>query len=392
MPHGDTCQHVSKGGTEGGMKTNALTAIKAKSLGPGKHADGQGLWLWKRDKLHGSWVLRYVLESKRKEMGLGRWPDVSISEAREKASEARRLVRSEISPVETRKRSKVPVTHLTVKKAVEGCFQAKQAELKGDGVAGRWMSPMTVHVFPKIGKLRIDRLDQHELVKLLEPIWHTKPEAARKVLNRLNLTLLHASALGIDVDLQAGMKARALLGKRRHITEHIPFLPYADAPKFYQWLLGKKGLSPDALRFLMLTCARTSEVRLATSDEVKDGVWIIPAERTKTGREHRVPLVPEALAIIAGKSGLLFATAGGKAMSDVAMSKFMRENGYDARPHGFRATFRTWAEECTDADHETKEACLGHAVDSGVVGAYQRSDRLEKRRDLLGKWSAHLLA
>ena len=187
------------------------------------------------------------------------------------------------------------------------------------------------------------------------------------------------------------MKARALLGKRRHVTEHIPSLPYADAPKFYQWLKGKTGLSPDALRFLMLTCARTSEVRLATSDEVKDGVWIIPAERTKTGKEHRVPLVAEAAAIIEGKSGLLFATAGGKAMSDMAMSKFMRENGYEARPHGFRATFRTWAEECTEADHETKEACLGHAVDSGVVGAYQRSDRLAKRRELLGQWQGFLV-
>jgi len=376
---------------KGGMKTNALTALSAKNLPVGKHADGQGLWLWKSDKARGSWVLRLVMQGKRREMGLGRWPDVSIAEARAKASDARKAVRDAVDPLEERRRAKVPITHLTVKKAVEGCFQAKQAELKGDGKAGRWMSPMNVHVFPKIGKLPIEKLDQHELVKLLEPLWHTKPEAARKIMNRLNLTLQHALALGLNVDLQAPLKAKALLGKRRHVTEHIPSLPYADAPKFYQWLKGKSSLSTQALRFLMLTCTRTSEVRLATSDEITDGVWVIPPERTKTGREHRVPLTAEALAVVEGKSGLLFPTATGKAMSDMAMSKFMRENGYEARPHGLRATFRTWAEECTTADHETKEACLGHAVDSGVVGAYQRSDRLEKRKALLGEWEAFLV-
>lgn len=372
------------------VKFNALTALQAKN-GIGMLGDGQGLWLVKASKERGKWVQRLFINGKRRNMGLGRWPDVSIAEARAKASDARKAVRDAVDPLEARKRAKVPITQLTIKKAVEGCFQAKQAELKGDGKAGRWMSPMTVHVLPKIGKLPIEKLDQHELVKLLEPLWHTKPEAARKIMNRLNMTLQHASALGLNVDLQAPLKAKALLGKRRHVAEHIPSLPYADAPKFYKWLGEKTSLSTQALRFLMLTCTRTSEVRLATADEIKDGVWIIPAERTKTGREHRVPLTAEARAIVDGKAGLLFPTATGKAMSDMAMSKFMRENGYEARPHGLRATFRTWAEECTDADHETKEACLGHAVDSGVVGAYQRSDRLEKRRALLGEWERFLL-
>ncbi|MEJ6011456.1 tyrosine-type recombinase/integrase [Novosphingobium aquae] len=375
------------------MKTNALSATGAKNLGAGKHADGQGLWLWKSSKSRGSWVLRYVFEGKRKETGLGRWPDVSIVEARQAATAARQAVRSQICPIETRNRAKRPVHCLTVKAAIKGCFEAKQAELKGDGVAGRWMSPLEVHVIPKLGKLAIESVDQHELVKLLEPLWHTKPEAARKIMNRMNMTLKHAAALGLAVDLQATMKAKALLGKQRHDVEHIPSLPYVDAPKFYQWLGTKAGVSARALRFLMLTCARTSEVRLARFDEIKDGVWTLPPERTKTGKAHRVPLCREAVAIVEACQGseFLFLSAMGKPISDVAMSKFMRENGYDARPHGLRATFRTWAEETTDADHETKEACLGHAVDSGVVGAYQRSDRLVKRRALLATWEAFLM-
>lgn len=375
------------------VKTNALTALSAKNLSAGKHADGQGLWLVKSEKARGKWILRYVLQGKRREMGLGRWPDVSIAEARATAADARKAVRSQICPVETRRRAKVPIVHLTVKKAIEGCFQAKQAELKGDGKAGRWMSPMNVHVIPKIGKLHIEKLDQHEIVKLLEPLWHTKPEAARKIMNRLNLTLRHASALGIEVDLQATMKARALLGRRRHVTEHIPSMPYADAPAFYQWLQGKKAVSNLALRFLMLTCARTSEVRLARFDEIKDGVWLIPAERTKTGKEHRVPLGKEALAIVeaCGEGEYLFPALRGAPISDMAMSKFMRENGYEARPHGFRATFRTWAEEQTDAEHETKEAALGHIVDTATVSAYQRSDRFEKRRTLMEAWEVFLV-
>ena len=145
----------------------------------------------------------------------------------------------------------------------------------------------------------------------------------------------------------------------------------------------------------MLTVARTSEVRLASTREIDRDVWVLPPDRTKTGKEHRVPLTPEALKVVQtarSRSGTddLFPTVGGAPMSDSAMSKFMRENKHEARPHGFRATFRTWVEEQTDTPFEVKEACLGHAVDAGVVGAYQRSDRLAKRRALMTTWAEFL--
>jgi len=212
----------------------------------------------------------------------------------------------------------------------------------------------------------------------------------------VNLTLKHAAALGLNVDLQVTMKARALLGKQRHAVTHIPSMPYSEAPTFYRWLAGQNGVAALALRFLMLTVARTSEVRLATFAEIVDDVWTLPAERTKTGREHRIPLTKEAQQAVEkcrklSPNEYLFPAYKGKPISDMAMSAFMKREGYEARPHGFRATFRTWVEEQTDTPFEVKEAALGHAVDQGVVGAYQRSDRLEKRRQLIVTWTNWLL-
>jgi len=378
------------------VRYNVLREMTARNLPAGKHADGQGLWLVKREREHGKWVLRVAVHGKRREMGLGRWPDVSIAEARTKAADARRLARDAVDPVAARMKERRVQAPLTVKQAVDGCFEARKAELKRDGDAGRWMSPLSVHIVPKLGRYPVEELDQHLIKETLEPIWHEKPEAAAKALNRLGLALKHAAALGLNVDLQATMKARALLGKQRHTPEHIPSMPYEDAPAFYQWLKGQETTSAAGLRFLMLTVARTSEVRLAPFSEIEGDVWTIPAERTKTGKEHRVPLVEETKLLVAARrkaspNEYLFPSPGGQPLSDVAMSKFMREHKHVARPHGFRATFRTWVEEQTDTPFEVKEACLGHAVDQGVVAAYQRGDRLAKRRALMEKWSEFLV-
>ena len=369
--------------------------MKAKNFGPGKYSDGQGLWLVKRKKDAGKWILRVVLSGKRREMGLGRWPDVSIAEARERAASARQTMRDGVDPIRERAKSKRTVKRLTLKEAIDGCYKAKQAELKKDGAAGRWMSPLSSHIIPKLGSIPVEDIDQHSLVDTLGPIWHNKPEVARKALNRVNLTLKHAVALGLNVDLQAPMKAKALMGKQRHEVAHIPAMPYQDAPKFYGWLCTLNHSSALALRFLMLTVARTSEVRLATFSEIEGEVWTLSPERTKTGREHRVPLPPEALKVIEIARGRspnehLFPALKEQPISDMAMSTFMKREGYEARPHGFRASFRTWVEEQTDTPFEVKEAALGHMVDAGVVGAYQRSDRLEKRRTLITEWANFL--
>lgn len=378
------------------MKFNALTQMAARKAAAGRYADGQGLWLHKRTVESGKWIQRLYIDGKRRDMGLGRWPDVSIAEARDKAALARRSLRDGVDPIQAKRAAKQRVHRLTVAEAVESCFKARQAELKGDGKAGRWMSPLTVHAIPKIGNKAIEDVDQHELKQLIEPIWHTKAVTARKVLNRLNLTLKHAAALGLDVDLQAPMKTQALLGKQRHKATHIPALPYADAPEFYRWLCTKETMSAYALRFLILTAARTSEVRFATRDEIDGDIWTLAPERTKTGKVHRIPLTNEARHVVklakqTDEQDLLFVSPTGKPLSDAAMSAFLKREGYRARPHGFRATFRTWVEEQTETPFEVKETALGHAVGSEVERAYQRSDLLDKRRRLLEDWGSFLL-
>jgi len=316
---------------------NTLNQKKVKNLSEGKYADGQGIWLIKRSKNAGKWVLRLNVSGKRREMGLGPWPDVSISEARGCAAAARRKLREGFDPIEERQMARVKQRRLTVSEAIDGCFQARQAELKKDGYTGRWMSPLNVHVIPKLGKPSVEEINQHQIVRILEPIWHTKPESASKALNRINLTLKHAAALGLDVDLQATMKARALLGKQRHKVTHIPSIPYPEMPEFYSWLCEKELTSSLALRFLILTAARTREVRFARHDEIRDDIWLLPSERTKTGQEHRVPLSSETLKVIhlttpQSISGFVFPTHSGKAMSDAAMPTFMKREGHTSRP------------------------------------------------------------
>ncbi|MEJ6404930.1 tyrosine-type recombinase/integrase [Yoonia sp. 2307UL14-13] len=380
------------------MIYNALNPMKAKSLDAGKYADGQGLWLFKRTKQAGKWILRISVAGHRREMGLGGWPSVGLAEARERAEAARRKVRDGQDPITERTKAKAKAKKLSVRAAVNGCFAARQADLKGDGKAGRWMSPLSTHVLPKLGKLPIEDLDQHAIKRTLAPIWHQKPDSARKALNRINLTIKHAAALGLEVDIQAAEKARALLGKQRHVAKHIPSLPYRDAPAFYQSLVQRDHqMSCLALRFLMLTLCRTSELRFAMTDHVIDGVWEIPAEHTKTSTLHRVPLTEEAVRVIKLSRALqpserLFPAPRGGALSDATMARFMERQKMAARPHGFRATFRTWAEETQDVSSKVAEACLGHVVDGEVERAYQRSDRFEKRRELLLEWEQYLLA
>ncbi len=379
------------------MIYNALNPMKAKNLAAGKYADGQGLWLIKRNRIAGKWILRLTVDGKRREMGFGPWPDVTIAEARERAASARRRLRDGVDPIQERLASRRRVKRLTVAEAVQSCFEARQAELKGDGKAGRWMSPLSTHVVPAIGAIAIEDVDQHVLKRVLEPIWHDKSDSARKAMNRINLTLKHAAALGLNVDLQSTMKARALLGKQRHEAQHIRSMPYVEAPAFYRLLSDKpEQMSCPALRFLMLSALRTSELRFARHSDIDGDVLIIPAAHTKTGSEHRLPLTKEMRTVIATARSsndqvLLFPSPTGIAMSDATMARFMEREDLAYRPHGFRATFRTWAEERTDAEYEVKETALGHKVGSNVERAYQRSDLLAKRKALLEKWEAYLL-
>lgn len=207
--------------------TNRLSAKGAASLGPGKYADGAGLWLVKDESVRGKWVLRMVMQGRRREMGLGAFPAVSLSEARKHADAARAKVRVGLDPIKERDRTRREASrnlHLLKDVALDA-FESRKAELKGDGTAGRWFSPLTLHVLPKLGKVPVSDIDQTDIRDCLAPIWHEKAVTATKALNRLSLCMKHAAALGLQVDLQATDKARALLGKPRHKAKNIPALP-----------------------------------------------------------------------------------------------------------------------------------------------------------------------
>ena len=277
-------------------------------------------------------------------------------------------------------------------------FEARKAELKNDGSAGRWLSPLTIHVLPKLGKVPVTDLDQRDIRDTLAPIWHTKSDTARKALNRISIVMRHAAALGLDVDLQATDKAKALLGKSRHKPRNIPAMSWVDVPAFYA-SLEEPNLTHLALRLLILTGVRSGPLRKLRLDEIEGDVWTIPAcnmkGRVDTVADFRVPLSCEAQRVVDlarpfARNGFLFPNTRGGVISDMTLSRHMERRGLEARPHGFRTSLRTWLAEATDAPHEVAEAMLAHVVDGSVVRAYRRTDFLEQRRALIERWGAHV--
>ena len=379
---------------------NRLSPAFVKNAPTGKHCDGAGLWLVKREDGGAQWVLRATVHGRRREMGLGGFPEVSLAKAREAANHWRTVAKEGRDPVKERENEARAQRREDVSLAVltADAFEARKAELKADGKAGRWLSPLEIHVLPKLGRVPVTDLDQRDIRDTLGPIWHSKADTARKAMNRLAIVLRHAAALGLDVDLQAVEKARALLGKSRHVPKHIPALPWREVPDFYA-SLAEQTPTQLALRLLVLTGVRTGPLRQLRLDQIEGDVWTVPGEAMKGRRgataDFRVPLSTEALRVIDAASpfarnGFLFANSRGGVLSDMTMSAFMKRRGMEARPHGFRTSLRTWLAEATDAPHEVAEAMLAHTVDSGVVRAYRRSDFLEQRRVLAERWADHV--
>jgi integrase len=371
--------------------------MTAKAADPGKYSDGGGLWLHKRPDGGAQWVLRVTVHGRRREMGLGGFPDVSLKEAREAADKWRGMAKGGVDPIKARdrqRREELRNLHL-LKDIVLDAFESRKAELKGDGKAGRWFTPLQLHVLPRLGKVPVAELDQRDIRDTLAPIWHSKADTARKAINRLSICLRHAAALGLDVDLQATDKARALLGKQRHTPQNIPALHWQDVPTFYQ-SLSEGTVTELALRLLILTVVRSYPLRHIHEDQIDGDVWTIPAEAMK-GRlgatsEFRVPLSTEARAVIQearkfARDGFLFPGVRKGVISDMTMSKYMERRGMAERPHGFRSSFRDWLAECTSAPHEVAETCLGHVAGGKVERAYRRTDFLEQRRVLMERWA-----
>lgn len=376
---------------------NRLSALAVKKLPAGKHADGGGLWLVKRDDGGGKWIYRYTMKGKRREMGLGSIRFVSLKEVRIEVEKWRGVVATGRDAVRQRDRDRreAEVARPTLETVAKACFEARKADLKGDGSAGRWFSPLELHVMPKIGDVPIEDVSQNDLRDTLAPIWHSKAETARKAINRLAIVFRHGAAMGLPVDIQATDKAKALLGAQRKQSKHIPAMPWREVPAFVR-SLADGGMVEQCLNFLILTACRSGEVRAATWDEIDLALnlWVIPAERMKAQREHRVPLTLEAVETLErvrphARGGLVFPSQRKGHVSDMAMGMLMRRRKLDYRPHGFRSSFRDWCAEQTDTPREVAEACLAHVTGSEVERAYRRTDFLERRKILMQKWADH---
>jgi integrase len=379
---------------------NRLTAGFLKSPPVGKHCDGAGLWLVRREDGGAQWVLRVTVHGRRREMGLGGFPSLGLAEARKVAQRWREVAAAGRDPIKEREAEERAARREDISLAVltADAFEARKAELKGDGAAGRWLSPLNIHVLPKLGKVPVTDLDQRDIRDCLAPIWHTKADTARKALNRLSIVMRHAAALGLDVDLQATGKAKALLGKSRHVPKNIPAMAWADVPDFYA-SLEEPTLTHLALQLLILTGMRSKPLRHIRLDQINDDVWTVPGEDMKGRKgktpDFRVPLSTEArrtidLARPHARNGYLFPNSQRGVISDMTLSRHMERRGLEARPHGFRTSLRTWLAEATDAPHEVAEAMLAHVTDSGVVRAYRRTDFLEQRRSLTERWADHV--
>ena len=381
-------------------KSNLLTSAFLKSAPAGKHIDGSGLWFIKRPDGGAQWMLRVSLGGKRREMGLGGFPDVSLKEARELAADYRKMARQGIDPIKKRsqKRREALRPQSNLIAIAEAAFEAKKAELKNDGINARWYSPLQLHVLPKLGNLSVEEITQQDIAQTLKPIWETKAETAKKAINRLNIVFTYAAAVGVDVDLNAIAKAKALLGKQRKQAQNTPALSWSAVPAFYE-TLAQPTTVHLALKLLILTGVRSYAVRYAHADQFDGTTWVIPPQNMK-GQLHqvsefRVPLSSEAQEVIAkvkqfGRDGYLFTGVRRGVISDASMSRLMERRGMTERPHGFRASLRTWLAECTNATEEVAETVLAHRVGSKVVRAYRRTDHFEERAMLMERWAQHV--
>lgn len=380
--------------------SNRLKSTQINSLTKGKHCDGAGLWLYKSTDDKGQWVFRYTLYGKRHEMGIGSTGAIPLKSARSTAARLREQVAQGVDPIKARRDAdQAALRNLnSLHDMTMDAFESRKADLREDGKAGRWLSPLRLYVLPKLGRMPVAEIDQRDIRNTLAPIWHTKADTAQKALNRLGIVLRHAAALGLDVDLQATDKAKALLGRSRHVIEHIPSMDWRDVPAFYAQL-SDGSTTHLALRLLILTGLRSKPIRFARLEEIDGNIWTVPGEKMKSlkhkSEDFRLPLSSLALETIEAakpmaRDGFLFAGRTRGVISDASMSRLMTRMGLEARPHGFRASLRNWIAETTDTSFEVGEMAIAHKVGTKTQRAYLRTEQMERRAVLMEKWADHV--
>jgi integrase len=387
----------------------------SKLSAPGLHFVGgvAGLALQVLPSGGRSWILRVVIGGKRRDMGLGAYPGVSLARAREKAQDARDDVRKGIDPIEDARaaRSRLKADRaaaLTFKQCAEKYISSHRPSWRNAKHADQWASTLETYAYPFMGDLLVRDIGVAHVLQVLEQretadgstLWIAKTETANRLRGRIEAVLDWATARSYRSDenparwkghLDKLLPARDKLAR---VTHHAA-LPVPDVGAFMGQLRERAGIGARALEFAILTAARSGEVRGATWCEfdMKGAVWTIPAERMKAEREHRIPLSTAALALLKAQSpgnadGVVFATPRGGVLSDMTMTKVLRDMRVPAVPHGFRSTFRDWAAERTNYPRDVAEMALAHAIASKTEAAYRRGDLFEKRRRMMTDWAA----
>lgn len=389
-------------------KARELSALEVRRMAtPGHHTVGgvAGLYLYVNDADARSWVLRMVIGNKRRHVGLGGYPDVTLAQAREKARAIREQVSQGIDPIQERRAA---VNLLRARQETDKSFkQAAESYMAAHGDTWRnakhraqWRTSLETYAFPKLGELTVRDVALEHVLAVLEPIWREKNETASRVRSRIETVLAWSAARGLRSEDNPA-RWKGLLDKllpapgKIQTVKHHRAMPVDDLPAFMDRLREEDGNAALALEFAILTAARSGEVRGATWAEMDlaSAVWTIPADRMKAGKEHRVPLNDQSLEILRSISrgkdtDWLFCAPRGGPFSDMAFTALMRRMKVDAVPHGFRSTFRDWVGERTDYPREIAEHALAHVLESKVEAAYRRGDALERRRKMMQEWGA----
>lgn len=374
----------------------SASAVKAANK-PGRMSDGDGLFLVVKAGGAKSWVCRVQKTGKRRDFGLGSAAKVSLAVARERAREIRSQMELGLDPLfERRKAEGIP----TFREAAAKVLAAQKKSWRNAKHEGQWSATMETYAFPQIGDRRVHEITGPMIRDLLVPIWLTKPETARRVRQRVGAVLDWAYASGYR-ESEAPMRAITKgLPRQPKKDNHFAAMPYDKVAAFLTKLRQRESFSRLALEFLILTAARSGEVRECSWGEIdlEAGLWTIPKERMKASREHVVPLTKPALKVLRRCAELrqtdcrlVFPGTGfRKPMSDMTMSKLMKIMGEPYTVHGFRSAFRDWASEETNHAGDIAEAALAHAIGNKTEAAYRRGNLLEKRRVMMADWADYV--
>ncbi|MEY8143098.1 tyrosine-type recombinase/integrase [Falsihalocynthiibacter sp. CO-5D18] len=392
--------------TTGGIRKpeKALTVQFVKSVTTaGKYFDGNGLFLRVKSNGTKQWVQRITIRRKRCELGLGNPSLVSLAAARETALENRKLARSGGDPMRAKKEA---AAMLTFEQAARTVHELHKPTWRNVKHAAQFISTLETYAFPRMGNLKVGDVEPSDVLAVLSPIWTKKPETARRVRQRIGTVMKWAVAQGWSQDNPADAIAQAL-PKITKVQKHRKSLPYQEVQSCLRTIKASgAGITTKlALEFLVLTASRSGEVRGALWSEfdfhgassattATMATWEIPAERMKAKKSHRVPISERALTLLReaepmiDDTGLVFVgTKMGKPLSDMTLSKLVKEHGFEVDVHGFRTSFRTWTQEQTNFPREVAEAALAHKLGDAVEQAYARSDLFDKRRIMMESWA-----